>query len=59
MIAFSSTFAGTNMVSKHFFDGGRYTFPTILKFRNLSHIFPYSVINDEIAAEIRQKLKAQ
>ena len=47
------------MVSERFFDGGRYTFPTILKFRDLSYIFRYSGIDDEIIAKIRQKLKAQ
>ena len=47
------------MVSKRFFDGGRYTFPTILKLRNLSYIFRYSGIDDEIVDEIRQRLKAQ
>ena len=47
------------MVSKRFFDGGRYTFPTILKLRDLSYIFRYSGIDDEIVAEIHQKLKAQ
>ena len=47
------------MVSERFFDGGRYTFPTILKLRNLSYIFRYSGIDDEIVDEIRQRLKAQ
>ncbi len=46
-------------MSKRFFDGDRYTFPTILKLRDLSYIFRYSGIDDQIAAEIRQKLKAQ
>ena len=46
-------------MSKRFFDGGRYTFPTILKLRDLSHIFRYSGIDDEIVDEIRQRLKAQ
>ena len=59
IIAFSNTFAGTNMVSKRFFDGGRYTIPTILKLLDLSYIFHYSGIDDEIVAEIRQKLKSQ
>ena len=47
------------MVSKRFFDGGRYTIPTILKLRDLSYISRYSGIDDEILAEIRQELKAQ
>ena len=47
------------MVSNRFFDGGRYTFPTILKLRDLSYIFRYSGIDDEIVAEILQKLKDQ
>ena len=47
------------MVSKRFFDGSRHTFPIILKLRDLGYIFRYSGINDEIVAEIRQKLKAQ
>ena len=47
------------MVSKRFFDGGRYTFPTILKLRDLSYIFRYSGIDDEIVTEIRKELKAQ
>ena len=47
------------MVSKRFFVGGRYTFPKILKLRDLSYIFRYSGIDDEIVAEFRQKLKDQ
>ena len=46
-------------MSKRFFDGGRHTFPIILKLLDLSYIFRYSGIDDEIVAEIRQKLKAQ
>ena len=46
-------------MGKRFLYGGRYTFPTILKLRDLSYIFSYSGIEDEIVAEIRQKLQAQ
>ena len=47
------------MVSKSFFDGYRYTFLAIMKLMDLSYIFRYSGIDDEILAEIRQELKAQ
>ena len=47
------------MVNKRFIDGGRYTFLIILKLLDLGYIFRYLVIDDEIIAEIRQKLKAQ
>jgi len=45
------------IVSKRFFKGGQYVFPTILGLRDLSYRFRFSGIDANILAEIKSKLK--
>lgn len=45
------------VVSKRFFDEGKYLFPTIIGLRDLNYLFRYIGINSKILAEIKQKLQ--
>ncbi len=45
------------IVSKRFFSGGQYVFPTIIGLRDLNYLFRYSGIDAKILAEIQSKLK--
>ncbi|MBC8257818.1 MAG: TlpA family protein disulfide reductase [SAR324 cluster bacterium] len=45
------------IVSRRFFAGGQYAFPTILGLRDLSYLFRFSGIDANILAEIKSKLK--
>jgi hypothetical protein len=45
------------IVSKRFFKGGQYVFPTILGLHDLSYRFRFSGIDANILAEIKSKLK--
>ena len=45
------------IVSKRFFAGGQYVFPTIVRLRDRNYLFRYSGIDAEILAEIKSKLK--
>jgi hypothetical protein len=45
------------IVSKRFFAGGQYVFPTIVGLRDRNYLFRYSGIDAEILAEIKSKLK--
>jgi hypothetical protein len=45
------------IVSKRFFKGGQYVFPTIVGLRELNYLFRYSGIDVKILAEIKNKLQ--
>jgi thiol-disulfide isomerase/thioredoxin len=45
------------IVSKRFFKGGQYVFPTIIGLRDLKYLFRYYGIDSEILAEIKNKLQ--